>query len=135
MGLSHAQVVDSVQGLMVGQTAIQSALLAQLVYFYLSPEQKAAKDKLVRVAQRQNSNVNQEKLLGYVLEGIRFVGVPILSRQVVQPTSMGKVNLEVGTGIYPASKSASMDATLFPDPETIDPTRAKTSYLALFDGE
>jgi cytochrome P450 len=110
-----------------------------LIAFYLRSDNAQHKESIVKLA-HQNDAASETLLQGYVLEGMRHAGViPGLPRIATKDTTIqdgthGPVHVKQGQTVLIATSSSSQDASAFPNPETIDPTRPTESYFLLRSG-
>ncbi|CAH0055120.1 unnamed protein product [Clonostachys solani] len=112
----------------------QAEVFAQAVDFYLSPEGVPHVNEIQRVAAQPSSDETDEILLGYALEGVRKAGTTGLYREAAGNDTIleddgRQVNIKTGDKIFISFADAANDPVHFPQPERIDPSRPRDSYI------
>lgn len=137
--LPMGDVISDMMGIgapVVGNLTHQASLL---IDFFLKEEHKQYKDRIVELANRNDEAADRE-LQGFVYEGMRHVSVvPGLPRMAakdvtIQDGSRGPVKIKAYQTVLAATSNANMDPAAIPEPQTLDPTRPRSSYTLLGHG-
>ncbi|TGZ79433.1 heme peroxidase [Ascodesmis nigricans] len=112
----------------------QGQIFAQVLDFYLQPENAVHLAEIQRLAQETGVD-NFELIKKYALEGARLAGTFGLYRRVERDSlhlsdgSYGDLNLRKGDMVFVSFISASRDPDTFPDPMEIKLDRPEDSYI------
>ncbi|KXJ95099.1 heme peroxidase [Microdochium bolleyi] len=109
-------------------------MFAQALDFYLTPEGTKHIFELQRVAAAASSPETDAQLLGYVLEGVRLSGGLVVARTAAAADTITEddgtqVRVAAGQRVFVNLASAAKDATTFPDPSAVNPSRPLASYM------
>jgi hypothetical protein len=108
---------------------VQSALFAQVLEFYLLGAGKAHWGAIQDLA-RQDSEDAWATLMQYVMEGGRLNGETGLLRTVAVNTE----DFKSGDSVFVNLRDAGHDASVFPEPFTVNPKRPMDSYIHIPHG-
>jgi len=137
-GMDPKQLVwGHILGTAGGMVSNQGQLFAQTLEFYLlgaGKEHWAAIQELAK----QDSEEAFEKLMHYTMEGGRLNGETGVIRVVAKETPITEAghttNLAHGSTVFVKLRTASHDAEIFPNPDSVDITRSLNSYIHLGHG-
>ncbi|KAF3937809.1 hypothetical protein ABW19_dt0206209 [Dactylella cylindrospora] len=136
---SKQPVAESVADCLSIGAPVVSVLTQQaslLIDLYLSPGYEQYKGRIVELATADPATSEQE-LQGFVFEGIRLAGaVPGLTRVASKDITIddgerGPVTIKAGQTVLAATSKAGLDATAFPEPDKVNPTRPLADYAVL----
>ncbi|KZT00985.1 heme peroxidase [Laetiporus sulphureus 93-53] len=130
------ELVGCVIGLAVGSSVNFAQAAAQVVDFYLREDRQKECAALITACMAPDSDKNAMELVrGYVREGMRlnpqFGGLfRIATADDVVPQGQGFQPMQVKKGdmLFASFKNAHLNPDDFPDPETVNPRRPKSSY-------
>jgi len=137
-GMDPKQLVwGHILGTAGGMVSNQGQLFAQTLEFYLLGAGKEHWPAIQELA-KQDSEEAFEKLMHYTMEGGRLNGETGVIRVVAKEkpiTEAGHTtSLPPGSTVFVKLRTASHDAEIFPDPDSVDITRSLNSYIHLGHG-
>jgi hypothetical protein len=137
-GMDPKQLVwGHILGTAGGMVANQGQLLSQILEYYLIGEGKQHWPAIQELAQ-DDSEEAFKTLMHYAMEGSRLNGETGVIRTVAKETSLTEagqtIDLKPGDTVFVNLRTASRDATVFPNPDAVDLTRPLDSYIHLGHG-
>jgi hypothetical protein len=137
-GMDPKQLVwGHILGTAGGMVANQGQLLSQILEYYLIGEGKQHWPAIQELAQ-DDSEEAFKTLMHYTIEGSRLNGETGVIRTVAKETSLTEagqtINLKPGDTVFVNLRTASHDANVFLNPDTVDLTRPLDSYIHLGHG-
>ncbi|KAF9257706.1 heme peroxidase [Marasmius fiardii PR-910] len=128
------ELVANVVGLAVGSSVNYAQAAVQVIDFYFDDERAAERAQVISLSKATDAT-STATLRGYVREAMRLnPQVTGLYRDVAADASIpqgnGLPNLDVKAGdrLFGSLKNAHLNATDFPNPTKVDPTRPASSY-------
>lgn len=100
-------------GLAVAECGMIAKQFAQIVEFFLRPEQKASKARITQLCTSEDkSDSSDDELLGFALEGLRLANcMPVIPRLATDPAIVASgtdVNFSKGDGVIVSLKQAGL---------------------------
>ncbi|KZT10132.1 linoleate diol synthase [Laetiporus sulphureus 93-53] len=133
LGFPTDTLANSILAVLVGATVEMSQSIIHVVNFYL--DENKPRDVQSLAAKIKLSPKDENALGGYVREALRldppFRGV---YRQAVRTVTLGKQAVPANTTILLDIADASLDAHVFVDPTSVNPTRSPTERYLVGDG-
>jgi len=135
-GWAPKRIMWNMFGCGVGAVATQGQALAQVVDFYLRPENDEHLKDLKNLA-TVNTSEADDLILGYILEAGRVDTwvAGVLRQKTSVPNEHDKsVALSEGDIVFLNLARAMQDPQVFPNPEEVNPRRPKTDYIVFGNG-
>lgn len=129
-GIASGQILPIIASMVPSQ----GMLFAQAVDFYLSPAGKEHLPQIQRLAREEASQQTDSLLLGYAMEAIRMAGYlgtyrEVAVSDVVKEDNGKSIPVRQGDRVFVSFRSSARDASIFPEPEKINPKRPIESYV------